>query len=176
MLALKIGPQPLYPTWLSRMLLREIDLWPIAPEHQNVSFFRTEEPAKAQEFAARLIGCKIIRGHVGIEQPNPHSVAIAGAQPVRKSTQVPGDAFVRIKAKHPIELQLGTSALQQKPSMSAFSNPARRNILFPQSVCHDQSDLRVTAENFQSPICACVVICDYRIDMLANVFQGVRQN
>jgi hypothetical protein len=28
--------------------------------------------------------------------------------------------------------------------MSIFSNPARRNVLFPQSVCHDQSDLRVT--------------------------------
>ena len=44
-LAIETGPHALYAAWLS---LREDDLQPVSPQHQNVSPFRTEETTKAQ--------------------------------------------------------------------------------------------------------------------------------
>ncbi|MEA3071364.1 MAG: hypothetical protein QOD29_2810, partial [Alphaproteobacteria bacterium] len=35
------------------------------------------------------------------------------------------------------------------------------------------SNLGIIAENFQRSICARVIICNYRIDMLTDVLQGV---
>ena len=57
----------------------------------------------------------------GIEKPNSYAVAIASTRrPSCKATQIPGNAFIRIKAKHPIELQLCACNLQQKSAMSTF--------------------------------------------------------
>ncbi len=42
-LAIETGPQAFYAAWLSRMVLREDDLQPVSPQHQNVSPFRAEE-------------------------------------------------------------------------------------------------------------------------------------
>jgi hypothetical protein len=76
-LAIETGPHTLYAARLSRMVLSEGDLRPVSPQHQNVSPFRAEETTKAQQFAIGLIGCMIARGHIGVEQLNPHAVAIA---------------------------------------------------------------------------------------------------
>ena len=76
-LAIETGPHALYAARLSPMVLRENDLQPVSPQHQNVSPFRAEETTKAQQFAIGLIGCMIARGHIGVEQLNPHAVVIA---------------------------------------------------------------------------------------------------
>ena len=76
-LAIKAGPYAFYATRLSPMVLREDDLRPVSPEHQNVSPFRAEEATKAQQFAIGLIWCIIARSHIGGEQLNPYAVAIA---------------------------------------------------------------------------------------------------
>ena len=60
--------------------------------------------------------------------------------------------------------------------MSTFGNSARLDILLPRPICHDQDDFRVTTENFQRPVRTRVIICDDRIDMIANLVQGVAQN
>src|SRR3984893_18961055 len=160
MLTVEIGLHPFHPAWLSRMLFAEEDLRAIAPKHQNVPLFRAEKSTKAQQLAVGSIGFAIVRRHVCIEKPNSYAVAVAGAWPSCEAEQTPGNALLRIKAKHPVELQLCARNLQQKPAVPAFGNPARLDVLLPRPVCHDQGDLRVTAENFQRPIRARVVICD----------------
>src|ERR1700676_3381897 len=47
-LAIETGPHAFYAARLSRMVLREDDLQPVSPKHQNVSPFRAEETTKAQ--------------------------------------------------------------------------------------------------------------------------------
>src|SRR3984893_7014054 len=47
-LAIETGPHAVYAVRLSRMVLREDDLQPVSPQHQNVSPFRAEETTKAQ--------------------------------------------------------------------------------------------------------------------------------
>ena len=96
--------------------------------------------------------------------------------PLHEATQIPGNAFIRIKAKHPFELQLCACNLQHKSTMSTLGDQARLDVLFPCPICHDQGDFRVAAKNFQRPIRARVIICDDRIHMLADVIQGVGQN
>src|SRR6266536_3260107 len=176
MLAVEIGLHPCHPAWLSRMLFREEDLRAVPPEHQNVPLFRAEKSTKAQQFAVGVIGRTIVSGHICIEKPNSYAVAIASTRPSCKATQIPGNAFIRIKAKHPIELQLCACNLQQKSAMSTFCNPARLNVFLPRPIGHDQDDLRVTAENFQCPIRTRVIKCDDRVHVLADVIQGVMQN
>src|ERR1039458_5838976 len=56
-LAIETGPNAFYAARLSPMVLREDDLQPVSPQHQNVSAFRAEETTKAQQFAIGLIGC-----------------------------------------------------------------------------------------------------------------------
>jgi hypothetical protein len=59
------------------MFLREVHLWPVAPEHQNVSLLRAKITTKIQQFLIWPIGCAILRGHIGIEEPNVYAVAVA---------------------------------------------------------------------------------------------------
>jgi hypothetical protein len=47
-LAIETGPHAFDAARLSRMVLREDDLQPVSPQHQNVSSFRAEETTKAQ--------------------------------------------------------------------------------------------------------------------------------
>src|SRR6267143_1162733 len=47
-LAIETGPHAFYAARLARMVLREDDLQPVSPQHQNVSAFRAEETTKAQ--------------------------------------------------------------------------------------------------------------------------------
>src|ERR1700674_5015095 len=63
-LAIETGPHAFYAARLSPMMLREDDLQPVSPQHQNVSPFRAEETTKAQQFAIGLIGRMIARGHI----------------------------------------------------------------------------------------------------------------
>src|SRR6201999_570651 len=77
-LAIQTGPHAFYAGRLSPMVLREDDLQPVSPQHQNVSPFRAEETTKVQQFSIGLIGCMISRSHIGVEQLNPHAVALAG--------------------------------------------------------------------------------------------------
>src|SRR5207245_1800321 len=84
-LAIKAGPYAFYATRLSPMVLREDDLRPVSPEHQNVSPFRAEEATKAQQFASGLIWCIIARSHVSVEQSNPYAVAIASMDSLHES-------------------------------------------------------------------------------------------
>src|SRR5467141_2093728 len=102
MLTVEIGLHPFHPAWLSRMVFREEDLRAIPPEHQNVPLFRAEKSTKAQQFAIGVIGRTIVRRHICIEKPNSYAVAIASTRASCKATQIPGNAFIRIKAKHPI--------------------------------------------------------------------------
>src|SRR5580704_9765277 len=137
MLAIEIGPHPLHPTWLSRVFFREVDLGAVPPEHQNVPLLRAKKSTKVQQFAVGVIGRTIVRGHVRIEKPNPHAIAVAGARPYYEVTQIPSDAFIRIEAKHPVELELCACDLQQKSAMSTFSSAARLDALLPRPICHD---------------------------------------
>src|ERR1700736_4202387 len=84
-LAIEIGSHPFYAARLSRMVLREDDLQPVPPQHQNVSPFRAEETTKAQQFAIGSIGCMIARGHIRVEQLNPDTVAIVGMRSSHES-------------------------------------------------------------------------------------------
>src|SRR5882724_1529469 len=77
-LAIETGRHAFYAARLSPMVLREDHLRSVAPQHQNVPPFRAEETTKAQQFAIGLIGRMIARGHIGVEQSNPHAVVIAG--------------------------------------------------------------------------------------------------
>src|SRR6266542_4451299 len=131
MLAVEIGLHPFNPARLSRMLLREEDLWAIPPEHQNVPLFWAEKSTKAQQFAVGVIGLTIARGHVCIEKPNSHAVAIGSMRSSCQTTQIPGNSLIRVKAKHPIKLQLRACNLQQKPAMSTLRNAARLNVFLP---------------------------------------------
>ncbi len=82
-LAIETGPHVFY---AARFSLREDELQPVSPQHQNVSPFRAKETTKAQEFAIGLIGCMIARGHIGVEQLNPHAVVIAGMRSLYESS------------------------------------------------------------------------------------------
>ena len=157
-------------------MLRENDLQPVSPHHQNVSPFGTEETTKVQQFAIGLIGSLIVRCHIGVEQLNSHAVAIAGMRLFHEPAQISGNALVRIEAKHPLELKLFARNLQQKPAMSSLGNPACLNVRFPRSICHNQSDFWVSAKNFQRSIRTRVIIGDDRIDVLADVVQRVLEN
>src|SRR5258707_13169752 len=75
-LAIEAGPHAFYAARLSRMVLREDDLQPVSPQHQNVSPLGAEETTKAQQFAIGLIGRMIARGHTGCGPFNPHAVVI----------------------------------------------------------------------------------------------------
>jgi hypothetical protein len=99
----------------------------------------------------------IARGHIGVEQ-------------------LSGNAFIRIKAKYPVELQLFARRLQQESAMSTLGNPACLDVRFPRPICQNQSDFRVSAKNLQRSIPTRVIIGDYRIDVLANVVQCVSEN
>src|SRR6266540_5966779 len=102
MLAVGIGLHPFHPAWLPRMLFREENLRAVPPEHQNVPLFRAKKSTKAQQFAVGVIGRTIVRGHICIEKPNSQAIEIASTRPSCEATQIPGNAFIRIKAKHPI--------------------------------------------------------------------------
>ena len=73
----------------------------------------------------------IVRGHIGVEQLNPHAVAIAGMHCFHEAAQVSGNALIGIEAKHPVELQMFACRLQQKPAMSDLGNPAGLDVRFP---------------------------------------------
>jgi hypothetical protein len=60
--------------------------------------------------------------------------------------------------------------------MSTLGNPACLDVRFPRPICHNQSDFWVSAKNLQRSIRARVIIGDYRIDVLADVFQCVSEN
>ena len=60
--------------------------------------------------------------------------------------------------------------------MSTFGNAARLDVLLPCPIFHDQRDSRVTTENFQRSIRTRVIICNDRIDMLADVVERIAQN
>jgi hypothetical protein len=75
---------------------------------------------------------------------------------------------IRIEAKHPVELQMFSRRLQQESAMSTLGNPARLDVRFPRPICHNQSDFWVPAKNLQRSIRTRVIICDYRIDVLAD--------
>src|SRR3984957_20381303 len=118
----------------------------------------------------------IVRGHIGVEQLNPHAVVIARMRSFYESAQISGNALVRIEAKYPVELQLFARRLQQKSAMSALGNPACLDVRFPRLICHNQNDFWVSAENLQRSIRTRVIISDDRIDVLANVVQCVSEN
>ena len=118
----------------------------------------------------------IARGHIGVEQLNPHAVVIAGMRSFRVSAQISGNALIRIEAKHPVELQMFARRLQQKPAMSTLGKPACLDVRFPRPICHDQSDFWVFAKNLQRSIRTRVIISDDRIDLLADVVQRVPEN
>jgi len=128
---------------------------------------------KSNSLAVGVIRRTIVRGHIGIEKLDPYAIALASLGRSGEVTQIPDNAFVRIKTKQPVKLQLCTCNLQQKSTMSRFSNAARRDILIPCSICDDQCDFRVLAENFQRLIRTRIIICDDRIHVLANVIQRV---
>ena len=60
--------------------------------------------------------------------------------------------------------------------MSTLGNPARFDVRFPRPICHNQSDFWVPAKNLQRSIRTRVIICDYRIDVLADVVQCIPEN
>jgi hypothetical protein len=60
--------------------------------------------------------------------------------------------------------------------MSPLGNPACLDVRFPRPVCNNQSDFWVSAKNFQRSIRTRVVICDYGIDVLADVVERVLEN
>ena len=93
-----------------------------------------------------------------------------------ESAQISDNALIRIEAKHPVELQLFARRLQQKPAMSTLGKPACLDVRFPQSICHNQSDLWVFAQNLQRLIRARVIIGDDRINLLADVVQCVLED
>src|SRR5229473_2025920 len=106
MLAVEICLYPFHPAWLSRMLFREEDLRAVSPEHQNVPLFRAEKSTKTQQLAVGLIRRTIVRGHICIKKPNSCAIAVAGTRRSCEATQISGNAFIRIKAEHPVELKL----------------------------------------------------------------------
>ena len=108
----------------------------------------------------------IVGGHVGIEQPNPYALAIAGARALQEAAQVAGHTFIRIKAEHPVELQQRARGLQQQSAVTTFREPARLDVLFPRPVGDDARDFRVSAEDVQRLIRARVVIGDDRVGLL----------
>ena len=65
---------------------------------------------KAQQVAVGLIRCMIVSGHVCIEQPNPYARRTLRRAALVGTTQIAGNAFIRIKAKHPVKLQLCTGS------------------------------------------------------------------
>jgi hypothetical protein len=81
--------------------------------------------------AVGVIGGTIIGGQIRIKQLNPYAIAVASLQSFGKATQISGNAFIRIKAKHPVKLKLCACNLQQKSTMSTFGNLARCDILLP---------------------------------------------
>src|SRR3981081_1068257 len=118
----------------------------------------------------------IARGHKSVEQLNPHAVENASISSFPVSAEISGNALIRIKAKHPVELQMFARRLQQKSAMSPLGNPARLDVRFPRPICHNQSDFWVPAKNLERSIRTRVIIGDYRIDVLANVVQCVSEN
>src|SRR5882757_9418724 len=66
--------------------------------------------------------------------------------------------------------------LQQKPAMSTLGNPACLDVCFPRPICHDQSDIWVSAKNLQRSIRTRVIIGDYRIYVFADVVQCVSED
>src|SRR6476620_11150754 len=118
----------------------------------------------------------IVRGHIGVEQLNPHTVIVARMRSFHESTQISGNALIRIEAKHPVELQMFARRLQQKSAMSTLGNAARLDVRFPQPICHNQSDFWVPAKNLQRSIRTRVIIGDYRIYVLADVVQCISEN
>ena len=90
MLAMKRGRHAFDAIRLALVVLREGDLRPVAPQHQDVPPFRTEKAAKAQQFATCPIGCVIAGGHIGVEQLDPHAVVIACVHAFREPAQIAG--------------------------------------------------------------------------------------
>src|SRR6202051_4547765 len=118
----------------------------------------------------------IARGHISVQQLNPHAVVIARIRSVYESAQISGNALIRIEAKYPVELQLFARRLQQKSAMSTLGNPACLDVRFPRPICHNQSDFWMSAKNIQRSIRTRAIISDYRIDVLADVVQCVSEN
>ena len=118
----------------------------------------------------------IARSHISVEQLNPHAVAFAGMRSFHVSAQISGNAFIRIEAKHPIELQMFARRLQQKSAMSTLGNPACLDVRFPRPICHDESDFWVSAKNLQRSIRTRVIIGDYRIHVFSDVVQRVSED
>jgi hypothetical protein len=118
----------------------------------------------------------IARSHISVEQLNPYTVAIAGMRSFHVSAQISGDAFIRIEAKHPIELQMFARRLQQKSAVSTLGKPACRDVRFPRPICHDESDFRVPAKNLQRSIRTRVIIGDDRIYVFADIVQCVPED
>jgi len=86
------------------------------------------------------------------------------------------NAFIGIKAEHPLETQLLLGTLQEELPMPVFGRSARSDIGFPHSVGQDHDDLRVTMEQLQRPVRARVIIGDDRIDVSADIIKGITQD
>src|SRR5437870_13268747 len=118
----------------------------------------------------------IVWRHIGVEQLNPHAVAIAGMRSFNVSAQISGNALIRIEAKHPVEWQMFARRLQQKSAMSTLGNPARLDVRFPRRIGHDQGNFWVSGKNLNRSIRTRVIIGDDRVDVLAEIVQRVPEN
>ena len=96
------------------MALGEKDIRPVAPKHHDVALLRAVEPTKAQQLLAASIRRVIVGRQVGVKQLNADAVATFGARPARETPQVADNAFIRVEAEHPVELQLLPGTLQEK--------------------------------------------------------------
>src|SRR5262245_49668597 len=92
-----------------------------------------------------------------------------------ETTYISGNSFIRIEAKHPVELQLLARRLQQKSAMSPLGSSACLAVSFPQSLRYNQRDAWISAENLPRSVRTRMIVGHYRIDVLADVVQRVSE-
>ena len=95
---------------------------------------------------------------------------------MQEAAQISSDAFIRIEAEHPVELQLRARSLEQQAPVPALGQPARFDILLPSPVCDDGRHLRMSAQDIQRPVGAGVIVGDDRIHLLSDIVEGVAQH
>ncbi len=80
------------------------DLRYISPQHQNISPFGAEETTEAKQALSLHERSMVFGCHVGIEQPNPHSIALVRWGTPDEASQIANHSFICIEAKSPFEI------------------------------------------------------------------------